>query len=316
MRPDLRNAVIEEWSVTGEAANFVADQVAPRVDVPFAAGTVKRIPREAMTKDPNTTNRGPDGAYAEIEWGDETFTYITQEKGLAAPVDQNNAQQTALYYDAEKAAARIVMSKLMRDHEKVVAAAVMNATTFTGSSLTTTLGTAWSTAATATPIDDVAAARAKVRQNCGRNANTLILSWTVWEKLINVTQIINRVNGGATSDNPAIATMANIAGLMQLQRIIICGGVKDSAKQGQAFTGADVWSATMAMVAYINPSPGLYDINLANCYNWEGDGGSYVWTVERYWDESKRRWTVRARRQVGLKVEYPECGHLLQNAAA
>ncbi len=316
MRPDLRNAVAEEWNLNGQAAEFRANEIAIRVDVPFAAGTVKRIPREVMTKDPNTVSRGPDGEYAHVQMGDETFTYITQEQGLTIPLDENARSQTAIYYDAQKAATRIILDKLTRMHEKDVAAKVFNTTTFTGSSLTTAVGTPWTTGATAAPITDIKTAKLKVRQNCGRLANALIIPFTAWNALTECTQIINRINGGATSDMPAKVQMQLLASLLELDRIIVCGGLKDSAKQGQSYVGADIWTATQAMVAYVNPAASLYELNLCNAYNWEGDGGSFDFTVEEYWSEEKRRWCVRGRRQVGVKVEYPECGHLLTAVTA
>ena len=314
MRPDLRNAVAEEWNASGEAAMFTADLIANRVDVPNASGTIKRIPREAYTKDANSVSRGPDGSYPEVEWGDETLTYMTKEEGLAVPIDQNLAAQTKLYYDAERAATRIALSKLRRAHEAKVAAAVFNTSTFTGASLTTAITTDWRDEANATPIDDINGSRAKVRENCGRLPNSVIMPWVTWENLVQCEQILDRINGGATSDNPAIAQMLNVAKLFQVDRIIIAGGIKDTAKQGQAFVGGNIWNPDYVMVAYINPAAGLYDINLCNCYNWEGDGGSFDYTVERYYSEEKRREVVRARRQVGVKVEYPECGHLLTGA--
>jgi hypothetical protein len=312
-RPDLRGAVVEEWSVSGQAEQFKANEVAMRVDVDVAAGTVKRIPREVMTKDPNTVERGPDGTYSEVTLGDETFTFITKENGLAMPIDENARQQTSLYYDAEKAATRIVLDKLSRMHEKDVAAKTFSTTTFTGAALTTAVSIPWTTPATATPITDVKAARVKVRQNCGRLPNALIISWTSWNALTECTQILNRINGGATSDMPARVQMQLVAGLLELDKIIICGGLKDTAKQGQNYVGADIWDTTRAQVAYINPASNLFDINLVNAYNWEGDGGSFEFTIESFWDEKIRRNCIRGRRQIGVKVEYPECGHLLTN---
>lgn len=316
MRPDLRGAVAEEWNLNGQAAEFRANEIAIRVDVDLAAGTVKRIPREVMTKDPNTVERGANGGYTQVELGDETFTYITKERGLELPIDENAKQQTSLYYDAEKAATRILLDKVHRMHEKEVAGAVFNTTTFTGSSLTTTVGTPWTTAASAVPITDIKDAKLQVRKNCGRLANALILPFTAWNALTECTQILNRINGGATSDMPAKVMMQLLASLLELDRIIVCGGLKDTGKQGQAYAGADIWTATQAMVAYINPAANLFDLNLCNAYNWEGDGGSFDWTVETYWNEEKRRNCVRVRRQVGVKVEYSECGHLLTAVTA
>jgi len=311
-RPDLRNAVVSEWDVNGEKANFIADQVGKRIDVDFAAGKIKRIPREAFTKDANTLNRGPGGSYSTSTWGDENLEFFTKEQGHEIPVDEEMASQCKIYYDAELAAARICMSKVMRKHEIDVAAAVMNTTTFAGASLTTAGSVNWTTTpATAVPIDDVTSAALKVRQNCGRVANSIILSYTLWKKLIAVTQIVNRINGGATSQLPAAVQMAAVAQLFDLERIIIAKGIKDTAAEGQTFTAGDIWAADKAMVCYINPAANLQDINLCNVYNWEGSGGSWDWTFETYRFEKNRTDTVRARRNVGIKVEYPECGHLI-----
>ncbi len=316
VRPDLRDAVVSEWDVTGEAANFIADSVAKQIDVPTAAGTMTRIPREMMTKDPNTLNRGADGGYSRGEWTDETFTFFTKEQGFEMPIDQNMANQAKLYYDAEMVASRIAMSKAKRGHEILVAAAIMNTSTFTGASLTTAVSTNWRTSgSTAVPIADIKGARQKVRENCGRDANTLILDWVGWEALIETAQIVGRINGGATNEIPARAKMQAVATLIGLDNIIVARGLKDSGKQGQVYAGAGIWTTTTAMIAYINPMASLFDINLCNAYNWDGDGGSWDWTLERYYNEEKRRDVVRTRRQVGVKVEYPECGHLLTAAA-
>ncbi len=317
-RPDLRNAVVSEWDLSGAKASFIADKVANRVDVEHAMATMRRFPREAMTKRPGTMERGADGHYAEIQFGDETFTYATTEKGLKIKIDANIKAQTSPYYDASLAATRICMAVSEREFEIDVAAKLQSTATFTGSTLTTNISTSWKTAnaATAAPITDINAARAKVRVNCGREANTLIMPWTTFEFAIETAQVLGRINGGATNGMPARAKIAAFAELVNIPNVIIAGGVKDSANRGQNFVGADIWNSDRVMVAYTNPNAGLYDINLCNAYNWEGDGGSWDWTVEIYWDEDLRGWYSRCRRQVSTKVEYPECGHQLTNCSA
>ncbi len=314
-RPDLRNAVIEEWNLNGEQEMYVADQIAGRVDVQFASGMVRRIPREAYTKQPGSVHRGPAGEYAETLYTDENFTYATQERGLQQRVDHNIRTQTKLYYDAEVVAARMVLGQLKRAHELEVAATVFNTTTWTGTPLTLAAAVPWTTAATGVPVSDAIFARSKVRANCGRNANSIIMTWLAFEKAIETAQVQARITGGATADMPARAKIATLSNLLQLN-VIIAGGIKDSAAQGQAFAGASMWDDTLVMVAYLNPRPGLFDINLVNVYNWEEDGGSYDWTVESFYDQKLRGDYVRARRQVGVKAEYPECGFLLTTVTA
>lgn len=315
-RPDLRGSVVEVWNETEEAASFIADEVASRIDVPFAGGTIRRLPREAFTKDPATLERGPEGTYARGDWGDQTYTYFTKEQAQEMPVDENMKAQTALYYDAEKAAARIAFSRCKRGHEKTVAAAIMNTGTFTGSQ-TGGCAASWkSNATTATPVADIRQARFAVRLGCGRDANTLILGWQAWEYLKETSQVLARVTGGARPDIPGTITLEDLQRILSINRIIVAKSVQDTAKQGQTFSGSDLWSDSYAMIAYINPAPSLQDINLCNAYNWEGDGGSWDWTVETYYDLPTRRDVIRVRRQVGVKVEYPECGYLLTGITA
>lgn len=317
VRPDIRNAVVEVWSQTTEAQMMIADSVAKRIDVDFESGTLIRIPREAYTKDTPNLNRGADGTYQEVEYKTDSLQFATVEQALAVRVDQKMANGAKIYFNAEVVAGKVAMSRLVRGHEIAVAAAVMNTTTFTGAALTAAASANWKTSASsATPIQDILIGRQNVRQNCGREANTIVMDWVCWEALRETSQILGRITGGAHAQDPASVTTDIVSRIIEIPNIIIARGIKDSSDMGQKFTGSAIWDKTKCWLGYVNPAPSKDDISCFHVYNWEGDGGSWDWTMETYFSNEKRANVVRARRQVGIKAEYPECGYLITGAAA
>lgn len=309
-RPDLRGAVAEEWDASGEVDYYIADKVLPMADVPHAAGTYRRIPRENYLKNVNDA-RAADGTYEQGEFNDEEAAFVTQERGFEIPVDANANAQAAIYFDAERAASRMVLSTLYRQHEKRVAAKLFNATTFSG--LTDDVGTEWSTAASATPITDVKEKAEVVRQNCGMKPNTLVISAAVAVNLSECSQVLNRMNGGATVNTPAKATMAVIAQLMEIDRIVVGGGLKNTANEAKDASLADIWDDEYALLCYVNPNPSLFSAQLGATWHWGGDGSQKDFLLESYFSEPHRSNVIRGRRQVGPDVQYPEFGYLLGN---
>ena len=316
VRPDIRNAVVEVWSQSLERQTFVADEICKRIDMPFSSGTLIRIPREAFTKDTATVDRAADGRYQEIEYKTDTLQYATKEQALAMRVDQKISNQAKTYFDAEVYAGRILLSRLFRAHEKTVAAAVMNTTTFTGSTLTAATSNNWRTDQSgATPVQDILNARKNVRQNCGRDANTLIMDWVVWQNLRESAQILARVTGGARPDIPGSVTEQDVAKVLEIPNIIVAKGIADTTNMGQTFVGSGIWSQTACMVAYINPAASAFDITPFMAMHWDGDGGAWEFTMESFFSNERRGEVVRARRDVGVFTPYPECGFLVTNCA-
>ena len=309
-RPDLRDGVAEEWDVNGEQAGYIAEQLLPMVDVPHAAGTYKRIAREQFTAG-EQDDRASGGDYTRIAFGDEDVPFHTEERGLEVPIDHNAEAQASDYYDAEMEATRILLGKLYREHENRVAAKLFNATTFVGR--TGNVGTEWSILASATPISDVKDSSEIVRSNCGLKPNTLAISQKVWNNLTECSQVLNRITGGATKDMPAVALRKAVAQMMDVDQILVAGGIKNTANKGQDHVSADIWDDEFALLAYIRPNPSLRTLQLGCTLHWGKDGSQRDFRVEQYATPNGRGRIVQARRQVKEFVQYAECGYLLSN---
>lgn len=311
LRPDL-GASFEEFDLAMDRLGFIGLQVLPVIEVNVKAGTYGSIPIEELLRD-TETQRAPGAKYNQVDWQFETKTFACKENGIKVPVDDNNAQALRDYFDAEMVSAGIARDRVLRNHEKRVAAAVFNTTTFTGAALTTAVGTPWSTIASATPVSDVEAAVRKVYANSGIWPNAIVMSRTTFRNCRNCADVIARVNssGAGSASKASDITPEMLAAVFDLKRVIVAGSSKNTAKQGQAASLASIWANTMAMVCRVAETNNIAEPCLGRTFHWGADGSSIGATMESYRDEDARADMIRARQDTDEKIIEANFGHLL-----
>jgi hypothetical protein len=311
LRPDLAGS-FEEFNMEADRLGFIALRALPPLDVMSQAGTFGKIPIEQLLK-VRTTARAPGSNYARGDWTFTTDSYTCSENGSEEPVDDREAKMYANYFDAEQIAARRALDAILRNQEIRTAALLFNTTTYTGASLTTAAGTPWTTVATAVPITNVEAAVVKVYDNTGVWPNCLIISRKTFRTLRNVTQVIDRIaaSGAGNPTKASDITVQMLSAVFDLPYILVAGGTKDSATEGQASTPAPIWSSTQAMVCRIAETNDVREPCIGRTFHWSEDGSSIGGTMETYRDEPVRSDVVRARHDTHEKILYTEMGHLL-----
>ena len=307
-RMDLGEAVAE---YDFEQAGYIADLVLPNLGVPREAASFSKVTREGMLRR-EEVKRAKRGTYSRGEFDTEDDSYQCFEYGHEIPLDDSERALYANDFDAEFEATRIGMNRIMREREIRTAAAVFDTATWTGAALTTAVGTEWDDAS-ADPQGDIDAAKEKVRSATGMIPNTLIISHKVLMALKGNTLLIDAVKYTARADSATI--LAAMADYLGVDRILAGKSVYNSAFEGQAYSGTDVWDDEYAMVAVI--PPGGSNIRAP------GIGRTMVWTqdtpetngivVEEYREEQTRSWVYRTRQNIDEKIIMPEMGHLLSN---
>lgn len=311
-RPDLA-ASFEEFDVMMDAQGFIGQRVLPVVDVMKQSGNFGKIPIEELLQN-RDTNRASGGGYNRGEWSFEPSTYACEEHGVEEPVDDREAEMYRDYFDAEVVAATRAMRAVIEAQERRVAAAVFNATTWTGADLTTGITNEWDDATNATPIADVEAAVQKVYDGSGLWPNALIINRKVFRNLRNCDEIIDRVKyQGFVDARPGNITVQALAQVFDLDQIIVAGGTKNTANEGQSASLSPIWSGEYAMVARVATSNDFREPCIGRIFHWAGDGSSTDGTVETYRDETVRADIVRVRHDVDELILYPQAGHLLSN---
>lgn len=312
LRPDLSSFF--EFDLAMDAAGFVATEVFPVVDVASASGNFGLIPLEQLLQE-RETRRSPRSGYSRGQWNFEPSTYATVEHGAEEPIDENEAAAYAEYFDIELVSTSRAFSAVLRNAEKRVADAVFNATTWSGSALTTALTHEWDDETNSTPVVDIEAAVNKVYDGSGLWPNALIVNRKVFRNLRKHPDIIERIesSGAGSPSSAKDVTAAMLAAVFDLEKIIVAGASRNSAKEGQAATPVQIWSSEYAMVARVSGSMDMADPCIGRTFHWGQDGSSIGGTVETYRDETVRGDVVRVRHQTHEKVLYAAAGHLISN---
>lgn len=305
-----------EFDLLMNQAGFIGPRVLkPRV-VGNQSATYGKISVEEMLRSQETARRARSG------YGRDTFevgntSYSTEEHGWEAPVDDREKRIYRDLVDQENVAMTRCAAIVADKYEREVAAAVFNTTTFTGSALTTAVGTAWSTHASAAPVDDVIAAADKVALGCGQQPNALIINWRGFMHMIQCASVKSML---ATTKDQSVANLSSaLASLMGLDQIIVAKGIQNTANKNSAATLSRIWGDGKAMVAKVATTDDPKEICLGRTWMFSeenapgaaGAGDVLAVVMEEYREESTRGTVYRARNDRQVQILYPECGHLL-----
>lgn len=306
-RPDLGEAM-ESFSLQMDAEGFIGLKVLPVYESRKSSGTLAVVDLKSALKE-HDTRRAPGANYKSSDFTYDFITYATEEHGFEVPIDDREEAEVSDWFDAELEAAEFARAVVMRNHEKRVAAAVFNTTTFAPKHVTAV----WSSTSTAVPIDDIARGMLAFRAASGKKPNALILNWKVYSWLRQNEQIHERIvsAGAGESIKTDSISEAQIAASLGVSQLIVAGAMKDTANEGLAASFSDIWSDQYAMLAHVAaPGSSFKNRTLGRTIHWGEDGSQIGCRFESYRDEGKRSDIVRQRHDVDEKVIATELGYL------
>lgn len=309
-RGDLGLAV-EEFDMSAEGRKFIADRVYTPIPVAMQAGYFGRVTLKQLMKEGNV-KRVSQGDYNRITYEIEDDSYATKEYGLEGPLDERFSNMYP-HYRLEQITVGMLRRNIKIAAEKRVANAVFNATTY--SAQKTTITHEWDDAANAVPINDILTAKQAIRLRSGQDANTLIINQAVFENLRNCDQIVDRIagQGAGAPTTPTDITAEWLARCFDIERVLVAGAMYDSANEGQALSGAYVWSSEYAMLCKVDTSDNFMIPCIGRTLVWDQDGAGYEGVVETYEENRSRGMIYRVRHDVVEKDLVNEVCQLFDN---
>lgn len=313
LRPDLGDS-FREFDTEADRRGFIGAQVLPVAEVAKASGTYGIIPIEQLLQD-NGTDRKSGSAYNRGNWQFDDASFATVERGFEEPVDANEAAMYSDYFDAEQVSAELAVDQVLRDYEKRVAAAVFNATTWTGAALTTAITNEWDDYDNAVPVQDVESATQTFYDNSGLWPNAIVLNRKVFRNLRLCSEIIEKVHstGAGSSVLPENITVSMIAQAFDLPYVLVAGGSKNTAIENQSASISPVWSDEYAMICRVSTTGNFKEPCIGRTFHWSEDGSTLIGTVEQYEEPQTRADIIRCRHQTDEVILYTQMGHLLSN---
>jgi hypothetical protein len=295
----------------GARARFATPLALPLLPVPRKAATFGRITRETMLRLANT-KRSRGSNYNRVDLYTEDDNYSCVEDGLEGVLGDDDRANYANDFDAEMATVTQIQTKLMLNLEVEAAAALFNAVTWlsTDAALYTDYSSApWDNIASDI-IGQIITKSETVRLNCSVRPNAL---------LVGAASLANMLkNTGIKAQFPAapIITRAMIESALPaifgLDRLIVGGQVYDASKEGQSFSGTDIWGDDYAMIGvFANPGDPVNTPCVGRTFLWTPDSPDLV-TVDQYREERVRGDIFRCRHHKVIKIMDAYFGHLLK----
>jgi len=304
-RLELGEAALEFIQAQDE---FIGTKVLPIFPTKKKASIFPAITRESITRDADT-KRAPRGNYNRDSFQAKDRQYACEEHGLEGPLDDSEREMYASDFDSELTTVQIVTRRVLQAQEKRIASAVFDTTTFSGVDLFTDYSAEPWDNASSDVIAQVREVREKVRKNCGMDPGSLIMSKANIDRLLANSGIKGAIQYVARLTEAEILNA--LADILGVKKIVVGKGIYNSAKEGKAFKGADIWSDDYAMVAVIGEGQRLSDPSMGRTFLWTGDSPENA-TVEQYRDDAARSDIFRVRQHVDEIIIDPYFAHLMK----
>ncbi|MGE5619543.1 MAG: hypothetical protein ACM3US_09835 [Sphingomonadaceae bacterium] len=249
---------------------FIAAQVFPNVPVEAQSDVYFTFPKgewfrsEAKERAPGTESAG--SGYT-VSTAPPYFCRVyAHHKDIPDSVRAN--QQAPLNVDAE--ATKFVTRQLLLLREKIWVAnyfaAGIWATDVAGVAANPAAGQVlqWSVAGS-TPIKDIRTYSREIQRLTGFRPNTLVLGPTVYDVLCDHADILGRIQ----YTQRGIVTRELLAALFEVDRVLVPGGVENTAAEGAADSMAFMYGKN-ALLCYAAPSPSLMQPSAGYTFSWTG----------------------------------------------
>lgn len=287
-RPDLGQVVYEvmQESIT---MGFIGLQVMPVFPVAEWSATYPVIPKEALFN-VHDAKRAATSAYNRVDEEFEEGFYKTADNGLEYPVDDRLSAIYTSKFDYDRIIVEMLMNKILRGHEKRVADKILSATNFTAHNA----DTSWATTASADPVYDIEEGKDSLRAN-GIEPDTLIIPYEGIKNLRqndSVKDMVYKVFPDAAKTGRV--TVDHLKTVFDVPKVLIAGGLYNSAKKGQSASLSDIWGARYAMLCK-TANGDITEPCVGRTFLWnEGQNGSLP-IVEEYREEQTRGNVLRVR---------------------
>lgn len=174
-------------------------------------------------------------------------------------------------------------------------------------------GTKWDSGSS-TPIEDVRLAKRTILQNTGQMGNKAVMTRNVYDVLLDHPDIVGRIDRGQTPNGPAVATQQNLAALFELDEILVCDAIQNTANEGAANAHSFISGADGCLVLHTPRSAGLMTPAAGYTFAWNGFLGAAQGTrIKRFRMEHLASDRIEIEQAYAQKVVSTALGYFLND---
>lgn len=298
---------------------FIADLIFPTYPVQTATGeymVIKRGKGQLLSRPGGTTTatdplaRAPGTAYREMTRTEEKDSWSTVDRGLVEPIDDKLLQNVKRFFDKEQSTAKLLMRAMRISRESRVAAALFNETNL-GTAIDSSVLFTQANIATIDFAELLKEAK-RVIEKRGEDANTLVISNTMWDLVTGSTKLRQFFFGD--SGGNAMITREMVAQKFELGQILVGKASFDTTKVGAIATDATLqWTWNDTYFAVLNVQSGAPENGgLGRTFALEEMTDGQTFITESWRDENIRATKIRVRQDDDTKFVNENAGVLVQ----
>lgn len=266
------------------ADDFVADKVFPIVPVAKQSNKYFLYDRSYWFRS-EMQKRGPATESAGGGWALSTATYSADVYAVHKDIDNQTEANTDAPLSLRTDATNWCSQQALLQKDKVWVANFFATSLWTGDQTGVSAGPGANQflqfdAASSHPFNTIETQRIAIKKRTGYWPNTLVLGAEVWSILKNHADLLDRIK----YTQRGIVTPDLLAGALDIDRVIIAGGVENTAAEGATASYSFLAGKSM-LLAYVAPNPGLFEPSAGYTFSWtglEGAGafGNTISTIE------------------------------------
>ncbi len=238
--------------------NFIATKVFPTVNVSKKTDKFYVYDRAEWNRTGNVKDLAPRTRPERVGMSVSQDSYSINVRGLATDFDAETLANEDTALNTRAAGVNMLTSQLMIDRDKRWVSSYFVpgvwTTDWTGVAATPTATQVihWDDYTTSTPIVDVTNILRTVHLTSGGfRPNVMVVTRDVRDILVNHPDILARLNGGATVDNPALVTDAKLAEIFGVAEFHIIDTIQNDTNEGAAESLS--YLATKEVAFYYKP---------------------------------------------------------------
>lgn len=290
-----------------EQTNFVADKVFPVVGVQRQSDKYYIYDRANMNRSGDVKKLAPRTEVNRIGMAVSNSAYYADVYGIGMDFDEQTIANEDAMLEIRAAGAQTLINRVLIEREEQFASTFFNSGVWTTD---VTPANLWSDYTNSTPITDVTnGSRTMQLSSGGFKPNTMVVGKEVRDILVNHPDILARLNGGSTINNPALITDGKLAEIFGVENFFVMEAVKNGAVEGLAESNAFIGGKN-ALLVHTPRASGLMTPAAGLTFAWNNipNVNNLGITVESFSDDALKRQQVAEHIQVKMAYDMKVVG--------
>jgi len=276
-----------------DSDNYIADKIFPIVPVDFQSDLYYKWSKDDFFRDEAQLRAdGQESAGSGLNLTSDSYAALVW--ALHKDIGDQMRRNADPAVDIEVAVTRMLMQKLLIRRDRQFASKYLTTglwgTDITGVSANPVVGTSvyqWSDGANSDPFSDVSDGQTAILQNTGQEANTLAISWAVYQALRKHPLVIDRVKYTMQADARSI-TPELLAAAFDVERVCVAKSTYNTAAEGAVGTYSFAVGKT-ALLCHSAPEPGLMIPSAGYIFGWAGLEGNNADGISAWYEPEPNR---------------------------